>query len=300
MTDSVTGSPLVVCFGEVLWDLFPDGARLGGAPANTAYHLAALGRAAALVSRVGDDDLGERALSSMRASGIDTGAVRIDPSRPTGRVEIRVEGGEPTYSLVEGCAWEAIELGDEAAERLSRAAALLFGTLAQRSASGREALRRALAAAPSGCLAVCDPNLRPSQVDEDLLAASVAAADVVKVNEREAEILSERFGADDPAGWLIEDKGARLVAITRGERGSVLVDRDGRYEDPGVPAAAGGDNVGAGDAFLAALIHGALAGAPLEAMSRAANLYASAVASQKGATPEIPAEVLRELAGLTR
>jgi fructokinase len=286
---------LIVCWGEVLWDLFPDAPCLGGAPANVAYHLAKLGRRVALVSRVGDDELGRRALSRMKAAGINVDAVEVDARRPTGRVEVTLAGGEPSYTLVPGCAWEAIALGGQARALVEQAAVLYFGTLSQRSHAGRVVFEQALAAVPSGCLKVCDPNLRPRHLDEPALVSALTAADVVKVNESEANILAKRFATGDPVDWLFREARVRLVALTRGHRGSAIYSEEGCHEHPGFPAKPGGDNVGAGDAFVAALTDRTLTGQDLGTCNVAANRYASFVASRKGATPDIPQTLLDEL-----
>jgi fructokinase len=286
---------LIVCWGEVLWDLFPDAPCLGGAPANVAYHLARLGRRVALVSRVGDDELGRRALSRMKAAGIIVDAVEVDARRPTGRVEVTLTGGEPSYTLVPGCAWEEIAFGEKARALVEQAGVLYFGTLSQRSLVGREGLERALAAAPSGCLRVCDPNLRPRHLDEPALVSALNAADVVKLNEQEADILADRFATRDPIGWLFRETRVRLVALTRGHLGSAIYSEEGCHDHPGFSALPGGDNVGAGDAFLAALTDRTLAGNDLGTCNAAANRYASFVASRKGATPDIPQTLLDEL-----
>src|SRR5690606_28602669 len=115
----------VLVWGELLWDRFPDGDRLGGAPANVAWHLAQLGTPVALVTRVGDDDAGRAAIEQMAAIGVDTSLVQIDPERATGEVSITVEDGEPRYRLHAGRAWERIELTPAVAERLVAARALV-------------------------------------------------------------------------------------------------------------------------------------------------------------------------------
>lgn len=279
---------MVIVWGEVLWDRFPDGAQLGGAPANVAWHLAQLGTPVALVTRVGDDEDGRRAIAAMAARGVDTRLVQIDRERATGEVEVTVEAGEPRYRLVAGRAWERIELTDEARAALVGARAIVFGTLAQRSAPGHAGLAAALAAASPRVVRVCDPNLRgaaPSEGELRALEQALAAADVVKVGEREVAQIVERTGRADPVAWLVE-RGARLVAVTRGPDGS-------RWHAPGfagmdvVPVAArgGGDNVGCGDAYTAALVHGLLAGWPWPRIGRLASRLGAEVASARGATP---------------
>ena len=291
----VGGQPFSLCWGEILWDLFPDGARLGGAPANVAFHLAQLGAHVALVSRVGADERGREATATLARRGVDTSLVAVDPERPTGVVEVAIDGaGDAHYTLPRGRAWDYIEFPAALPELLARSRALCYGTLAQRTAVGHDALTRALAAAPPSCLRVCDPNLRSSRVDDQVLRAALTSADVVKLNDVEADLIGERLGIADVCAWLLGDAGAKLVALTRGARGSVLLTRDQRVDHPGF-AAAGGDNVGAGDAFTAVLVHLLGLGAPLERIGEAANRYAAHVASCRGATPLVPAHLIAEV-----
>jgi fructokinase len=280
-----------VSWGEVLWDLFPDAERLGGAPANVAYHLAALGRAVALVSRVGDDEAGRRAVSALAAGGVDVSAVQVDgEGRPTGAVEVALEGGEARYRLRAGCAWEHIQFDGAAAAAVAGARAICFGTLSQRQAPARRALEQALARREPGCLAVCDLNLRPGEQDRELVRWALGAADLVKLNEREEHQLAAMFGVDDVVRWLLADLGMRQVALTRGPAGCSLVTQAGqKFDQAGFPATAGGDTVGCGDAFTAVWVDRLLAGTPLAAALESACRYAAFVASQAGATPAVPA-----------
>lgn len=284
-------TPSVIVWGELLWDRFPDGARLGGAPANVAWHLAQLGTPVALVTRVGDDDDGRAAIAAMAARGVDTTLVQVDPERATGEVGVRVEAGEPRYTLHPGRAWERIELTDELRAALVTARALVFGTLAQREAAGRDALGAALAGASPRVLRVCDPNLRGTPGPGELLAVeqALAAADVVKVGEREVAQLAALGVREDVVGWLLA-RGARLVAVTRGSEGSRWYAPDFGGLDVAPVAARGGpgaDNVGCGDAYTAALVHGLLAGWPWPRIGRLAARLGAEVASVRGATPII-------------
>ena len=290
-----------VCWGEVLWDLFPDAERLGGAPANVAYHLAALGRPVALVSRVGDDPAGRRATEALAAAGVDVGAVQIDPERPTGAVEVALESGEARYRLRAGCAWEHIEFDDAAAAAVAQAHVICFGSLSQRQAPARRALGAALAARGTGCLAVCDLNLRPGEQDRELVRWALGAADLIKLNEREETQLAALLGFPDVVDLQLGPLGMRQVALTRGAGGCTLFTADGlRIDQPGFPAAPGGDTVGCGDAFTAVWVDHLLAGAPLPLALEAACRYAAFVAGQRGATPPVPDEIVRRTAPARR
>ena len=279
-----------MCWGEILWDRFPDGPRLGGAPSNVAYHLAVLGQPVSLISRVGDDPEGHAALAALAARGVDVSAVQIDPGRPTGSVEVSIGAdGHARYRLNRGGAWEHIAWVDEARTAIAAAGALVYGTFCQRNADACAAIGAGLGTAPAGCLRVCDPNLRPIGVDPVVLQAALAAADVVKINDREADQIEELLDVPDAVAWLLE-RGAQLVALTRGPHGSSLHTATGSDDHPGYPAI-GGDTVGAGDAFTAVLVHHLLAGSPLPAINEAANRYASWLCTAHGATPDVPDDI---------
>lgn len=278
----------VVCWGEVLWDRFPDQHRLGGAPANVAYHLAALGVPVALVTRVGDDEPGHKAIAALESAGVDCRAVQIDDQRPTGAVDISLDAGEPRYRLRRGCAWERIALTATAGELLRAAEVLVFGTLAQRTEDGRCGWEDAVASTSESCIKVCDPNLRPAAIDRKALDRALEVATVVKLNDVEAAAVADALAFADPVPWLLADGGMNLVALTHGDRGCTLVSHNERVAHPGCVASPGGDNVGAGDAFTAVLISGLIAGEPLASIADRGCRYGAHVASHRGATPPPP------------
>ena len=277
-----------MCWGELLWDLFPDGPRLGGTAANLAYHAAQLGARALLVSRVGDDELGRRALHELEQAGVDVGQVQLDAERPTGTVNVSLEDGEPRFRIGERVAWERIELRDDLVPVLERAAAFCFGTLAQRTPLGCASLEQALTHVVGH--RVLDLNLRPPQVDAALLERAIERATVIKLNEAEHALVAELLGAN-PVGALL-GRGVELVALTRGARGAELFTRAGGASHPGFPlSSTEGDRVGAGDAFTAVLVTGLCRGTPLPALVVRANRYAAWVASCRGAMPAASAEL---------
>jgi fructokinase len=275
----------ILVWGEVLWDRFPDGDQLGGAPANVAWHLGRAGDRPRLVTRVGDDPDGRRAIEALARAGVDTALVQVDGERATGEVAIELVDGEPRYRLVPGRAWERIELTADVRAALTGAQALVYGTLSQRTPEGLAAWRAAIAAAPPACLRVCDPNLRPGAVDVVAFGEALAVADVVKVNAAELDAARVHLGPGwaDPLARL--RRGARVVAVTRGAAGSTLYAGGDAVEIAAVAATPGGDNVGCGDAYVAMLVRGVVAGDALAAIGAAAAARAAAVASRRGATP---------------
>lgn len=276
----------ILCVGEVLWDALPEGLFLGGAPFNVAGHLHALGEEAALVSRVGDDRLGREALRRMQARGMTTDLVQVDTALETGFVRVALDDeGDAAYAIEQPAAWDALALPDVLAQRAAQAEAIVFGSLAQRQETARRTVRRLGA---TDALKAYDVNLRPPHTPPHVVEASLHDADVVKMNEEELARVGQELGLPDTpreaAEALARRFGGRSVCVTRGAQGSALW-RDGTWtEHPGYSVAVQ-DTVGAGDAFLAALLAGLLAGWASERMLDAANRLGAFVASRSGAVP---------------
>ncbi|EGB15043.1 PfkB domain protein [Pseudodesulfovibrio mercurii] len=282
---------LAVGLGEILWDVLPQGRLLGGAPANFAYHVNALGGAGVPVSRVGDDDLGREALSLLVCRGLNIDAVSLDPDHPTGTVDARVDAhGVATYVFPDDVAWDFLTLDKAALTLAANADAVCFGTLAQRAEVSRKAIHRFLAGADKA-LKVYDINLRQDFYTPERIAASLDAADVLKINDAELDTVTRLF--DLPRGErpalhaLMERHGLGLAVLTRGDRGSLLLAPDEVSDLPGEPVDVV-DTIGAGDAFTAALVLGRLKGWPLDRINRHAARVAAWVCGQPGAMPEMP------------
>jgi fructokinase len=299
-----TPRPIVVGLGELLWDLFPKGKQLGGAPANFAYITALLGDSGIVASRVGDDRLGQEALWHLKSSGLDVSRIQRDPSHPTGTVKVEVDSrGQPEYQITENVAWDFMEFSEDWISLARSAHAVCFGSLAQRNAVSRAAIRAFLSALPSFAIGIFDVNLRQSYFNAEILRDSARRAKVLKLNHEEfprfLDLLqcplknSERSEITG-ARWLCRDFASRLVCITRGAKGSLLVTAESHHEHPGFSVKIA-DTVGAGDAFTAALVHHALRGSSLATMNAAANRMGAWVASQEGATPSADPEILAEV-----
>jgi len=282
----------LLAVGEVLWDVFPDRRKLGGAPANFACLGHRLGAAANLVSRVGDDDDGREILDRLADIGLPHDGMQIDPERPTGVVNVTLADGQPSYTIKTDAAWDYI-VADLAARRLAAAAdAVCFGTLAQRSPGSRDAIRTLLGAVRSSALRVLDINLRPPFVDKAIVETSLSLANVLKLNEDELPVLVRMLplAGHNPFDQLAEisDRYAlKLIILTRGAGGSVLLASGRMSEHPG-KAVNVVDAVGAGDAFTATATLGYLKGWDLERINELANEVAAYVCTQAGATPAIP------------
>ncbi len=286
----------LVGIGEVLWDLLPGGRQLGGAPANFTYHARALGADARIISRVGHDELGHEARNRLIKLGVPTDCIEVDPKLPTGTVGVEVAAdGQPQFTIHEHVAWDA--LSGEPAGRLAVAAAdaVCFGTLGQRSEPSRSSIISLVAAAPPRALRILDVNLRQNYFSSRLINESLAFANVLKLNETELPQLAAMFDltGDERSQirQLAERNLLRVVAYTRGGRGSLLFSEDHWSEHPGFPTKVA-DTIGAGDSFTAAMTLGLLAGWPLDEIHQRASEVAAYVCSQPGATPVLP-ELLR-------
>ena len=287
----------IIGIGEVLWDVYPDAAHFGGAPANFACHAASLGAEAGMVSAVGADELGDRALDRLRRSDVGCRHVRRDPHHATGRVLVTLDdAGRPGYEFAPDTAWDHLEWSDDLAALATSCDAVCFGTLGQRSPGSRETILRFVEATPRIALRVFDVNLRQRFYDAGMIRSSLQIASAVKLNDEELPIVAELCGvrAVTPREMLNDLANAydlRFAALTRGPRGSLLLAGGEEHEGPATPTNVV-DTVGAGDAFTAALVLGVLRGLPLAAINHHANAVASYVCSQRGATPPLPQRLL--------
>ncbi|MFN2166426.1 MAG: carbohydrate kinase family protein [Anaerolineae bacterium] len=269
-------------FGEVLFDCFPHGEQvLGGAPFNVAWNLQALGLSPRLVSRVGADVAGNRVRDAMQRWGMDTGGLQVDAERPTGRVMVTFDAGEPRYDIVADSAWDAIE-----AQPQPPCALLYHGSLALRSTASASALE-ALRGQHRGTVFV-DVNLRPPWWQASAVTAMLDHAHWAKLNREELGLLRPGDVPDPMA--LLRDCGLRGLVLTLGDEGAELLTDDGnrRQVAPG-PEVDVVDTVGAGDAFASVMLLGLLRQWPGELILSRAQQFAAAVVGQRGATCEDPA-----------
>jgi fructokinase len=280
----------VVGLGELLWDLFPAGKQLGGAPANFAYITSLLGDDGIPASRLGRDDLAEEAIHRLSELGLSTNFIQEDADHPTGTVKVKVDSaGQPCFEIAESVAWDFFDWTPSWQELAQRTDAVCFGSLAQRSEGSHDTIRKFLQRTPSGALRVFDVNLRQNFYTAQVLAESMKLANIIKLNHEELPKIVrfleiENRGEDDAARRLLSSYNLDLVCITRGTNGSLLVSVDQSTEHPGFKVKVA-DTVGAGDAFTAALVHGYLRGTPLAQINENANRVGAWVASQPGATP---------------
>lgn len=282
--------PRIISIGEVLWDLFPDGERFGGAPANFACHAALQGAEVVMISAVGNDRRGHDAIEVLAEYGIDVNLVQAIPDAPTGTVGVELNAqGKPTFTIHERSAWDRIKWSDEIASRVSSADAICFGTLGQRSEVARQTIRRTIeAATQAGITRMVDINLRAPFFSPESIRESIQLASILKLSDEElAEVcsacgVSEERNAVEKLRALIAFGDLEMIVMTRGAEGAVLVTSDAVLEQPGI-AANIVDTVGAGDAFAAAFLIGELQGAARETNLRKACEVAAAACSHAGA-----------------
>jgi fructokinase len=286
----------VIGIGEVLWDMLPAGPQLGGAPANFAWHARSLGTRARVITRIGQDGLGEKILQLFQKQGLPSNTIQVDDQAPTGTVAVTLSGdGLPTYTIHENVAWDRLAVTPAALEAITKADAICFGTLAQRSEPSRTTIQTLLAAAPKNALRLLDLNLRQDYYSRELIEQSLRLANVLKLNDAELAILAKLLNLPSSTRAQIEHLAQQYslqwVALTRGSDGSLLY-QSGRWSDcPGAPVTIA-DTVGAGDAFAAAMVMGLLHKLDLDLINARANEVARYVCSCAGATPPLPAKLI--------
>lgn len=289
--------PVVAAIGEVLWDVYPDAARFGGAPANFACHAAAFGADTPLVSAVGEDELGYRAIATLAKHGVDVTSVIRDHSHATGYVDVTLDStGRASYRFADDVAWDHVSWADVLSLMAQQVDAVCFGTLAQRSNETRETIRRFVGATPPGTLRMFDVNLRQNFFNGDVIDMSLRLATAVKLNEEELPVVAricdiKATDHQDALRVLLDRYDLRIAALTCGPDGAVLMTQEDVSECPAFPTEVV-DTVGAGDAFTAALVMDFLRGLRLGEINRHANAVASFVCSQAGAVAPLPAELL--------
>ena len=280
----------MIGIGELVWDLFPSGPRLGGAPFNTVAHLRRLGVDAAYVSAVGDDELGHRARDDVVRLGVQVSLLQ-SVDLPTGVVRVQIDSaGNPDYDIVSPAAYEATApLASSTIEAIGAFDIIVFGTIAQRN-EGTLTLTRQLVGAWATALRLYDVNLRHGYWTAALVNDLLCVATLVKLNEAEMAILAREFHVPVSSYEAFSRAAAerfdlRGVCVTRGADGAALL-LDGSYaEVSGIPVAVA-DTVGAGDAFAAGLAAGVISGWPISHVLDLANRLGSLVASRAGAIPD--------------
>ena len=282
----------IVGLGEALWDVLPEGKKLGGAPANFAYHAGQFGLDTIAISALGEDDLAEETIEALKEHNLNYLMPRVP--YPTGTVQVTLaEGGIPTYEIKEGVAWDNIPYTDEMAEIAKNARAVCFGSLAQRNGVSRENIRKFLAETPADCLKICDINLRQQFYSKEILEDSFKLCNILKINDEELVVVNRMFGYDgldmrQTCEKMVQDYGLKMLVLTCGTNGSYVFTDDGLTSFQDTPKVEVADTVGAGDSFTGSFCACILNGKPVQEAHKTAVAVSAFVCTQNGAMPIVP------------
>jgi fructokinase len=286
---------IIVGLGEALWDCLPEGRKLGGAPANFAYHASQFGNQAYAISAVGNDELGTETLKAFDEKQLHYIMPRVD--FPTGTVQVTLDDeGVPTYDIKTDVAWDNIPFTPEIEEAARNCQAVCFGSLAQRSSVSRDTIRRFLGATPMSCLKIFDINLRQNFYSKEVICDSLRSCNVLKINDEELVTIGRLFGYPgldmENKCWLILGKyNLNMLVLTCGVNGSYVF-APGLVSYQETPLVDVADTVGAGDSFTGAFTAAILAGMPMQEAHKLAVEVSAFVCTQNGAMPKLPQELL--------
>ena len=288
----------VVGLGEVLWDVLPEGKKLGGAPANFAYHAGQfLGMDNTIaVSALGEDKLGDETIEALKEHGLNDLLPRVP--YPTGTVLVQLdEQGIPTYDIKENVAWDNIPFDDDIAEIARNCRAVCFGSLAQRNVVSRETIQKFLDATPADCLKIFDINLRQQFYTQEILRKSFQRCNILKINDEELVLIGRMFGYPgldiENKCWLILGKyNLDMLVLTCGTNGSYVF-TPGHVSFQETPKVKVADTVGAGDSFTGSFVGSIFNGKSVPEAHRTAVQVSAYVCTQNGAMPTYPEELLK-------
>lgn len=290
--------PKAVCFGEVLWDIFPEGKKLGGAPLNVALRMQSLGIATSMISAVGEDALGDEIRKTIAPEALTT-FFQKNSTYPTGTVQVTLDANKSAhYQIVAPVAWDYITVSAQTLEAVTTADCFVFGSLVTRNTVSKNTL---LALLQKAAFNVFDVNLRPPHYDYKTLIELMQQADFIKFNEEEIDEICRYLGAEarsieEQIEFISQHTQTRQICVTKGDKGAVYFQNHEWYTHSGYSVKVM-DTVGAGDAFLATLLSGLLQKRdPQQALSRACAMGAL-VASKAGANPSISEEDLQTFIG---
>lgn len=290
-----TNQMVIVGLGEVLWDMLPDGKKIGGAPANFAYHMSQSDFPTYLVSAVGNDELGEQIRDTLSEAGLNVLLPVVE--QPTGTVDVELDSeGVPQYTIRENVAWDNIPFTPEVEALAKRTATVCFGTLAQRGEQSRKTIEAYLAAMPEEGVKVCDMNLRGNYYSKEVIESSMRVSDVVKVNSEELVEICRVLGVEFTDQHLvardfIEQYKLEMFIVTCGTEGSFVYCDDENASCLPTPSIEVVDTVGAGDAFTAIFVAGMLGGLEVRWAHMLAVEAAAYVCTQAGAMPVLPDDI---------
>lgn len=286
---------LVVGMGEALWDVLPEGKKIGGAPANFAYHVSQFGLPSCVVSAVGDDDLGREIIENFTAKGLKQ--LIADVPYPTGTVQVEIDqSGVPQYEIKENVAWDNIPYTERLESLAERTTAVCFGSLAQRNVVSRNTINRFLDVVSRNeeNLIVFDVNLRQGFYNKEILCNSMKRCNILKINDEELVTVSRMFGypgidLHDKCWILLGKYNLKMLILTCGINGSYVF-TPGNVSFQPTPKVEVADTVGAGDSFTAAFISSVLKGKSVSEAHSLAVRTSAFVCTEKGAMPTLPTQ----------
>ena len=289
----------IVGIGEALWDMLPEGRKIGGAPANFTYHVSQFGLDAVAVSAIGDDELGAEIRHTFEEKDLQTQLATVP--YPTGTVAVTLDAkGIPQYEICEGVAWDNIPFSPELEALARNTIAVCYGTLAQRNSVSRKTIESFIAAMPADGIKICDINLRGTFYNKEILESSMRACDILKINDEEIDEVSRLLGAEFPtqrmaALNLMSRYEIDILILTCGTNGSYIYSMDGTESFLPTPKVKVADTVGAGDSFTGAFIAALLCGKDIKKAHALAVEVSAYVCTQNGAMPELPDEIIDKL-----
>ena len=286
---------MIVGLGEALWDVLPEGKKLGGAPANFAYHTGQFGLDTLAISALGEDRLGDETIAAIEEQGLNYMMPRVP--YPTGTVQVTLDDeGIPAYDIKENVAWDNIPFTDEMKAVAQNCRAVCFGSLAQRNVVSRETIKKFLSATPDDCMKIFDINLRQSFYTKEVIDESLHLCNVLKINDEELVVIGRMFGypgldMQDKCWLLLGKYNLDILVLTCGVNGSYVFTPGSMsfYETPKVEVA---DTVGAGDSFTGTFCACILKGKSVADAHRIAVDASAFVCTQKGAMPKLPDTIL--------
>ncbi len=291
---------IIVGMGEALWDCLPEGKKIGGAPANFAYHVSQFGFNSRVVSAVGDDPLGDEILEVFAEKHLHAEIARVE--YPTGTVQVTLDQvGVPQYEIKENVAWDNIPFTDSLRDLALRTRAVCFGSLAQRNVVSRATINRFLDAMPDtgNELKIFDINLRQNFYTREVLCDSMSRCNILKINDEELVTISRIFGypgidLQDKCWILLAKYNLKMLILTCGTNGSYVF-TPGVVSFQETPKVKVADTVGAGDSFTATFTAAILRGLPVPEAHKLAVEVSAYVCTQSGAMPVLPQAILDRL-----
>jgi fructokinase len=285
----------VVGLGEALWDILPEGKKLGGAPANFAYHAGQFGLETIAISALGEDELAAETIKALKDHGLNYLMPHVP--YPTGTVQVTLTSdGIPAYEIKENVAWDNIPYTSEIAEIAKNCRAVCFGSLAQRNVTSWATIRQFLDNTPKDCLKIFDINLRQQFYTKDVIEESLKRCNILKINDEELVVIKRMYGYDDLdmrgiCEKILEEYGLLMLVLTCGTNGSYVF-APGLTSFQDTPKVKVADTVGAGDSFTGSFCAAILNGKSMKEAHKKAVEVSAFVCTQNGAMPTLPPELL--------